>query len=393
MRVVLIGPVYPYRGGIAHHTALLARALEEGGHHVSVITFRSLYPRWLFPGRSTLDPSMSPVKTPAARILRPLWPPSWMAAAKRALADRPNLVAAQWWVPYFAPAMWALTTLIARSGTRFVFICHNVLPHDGGGIFDRTLVRVALSGADAWIVHSEADERALTSLLGPDRVKHEGRVVRSALPHFDLEVIPAPGPQESIPSTSNGEAIRRRHSVPSDARLLLFFGFVRPYKGVLTLVDALPIALRSVPDLHVLIAGEFWEDSEVYRRRAVAMGVGARVHFDDRYVPNEEVASHFAAADVCVLPYREATQSAIVPQAMAAGVPVIATDVGGLPDVINDGGNGLLVPPDDPKAFAAAIVRYFTEPGLAAHLSAGAVASRAGFEWSNLVASLESLAS
>lgn len=395
MKVVLIGPVHPFRGGIAHHTALLAQALEAAGHHVSVITFRSLYPAWLFPGRTTLDPSSRPVSVPAERSLRPLWPPSWLKAAKRALEARPDLVVAQWWVPYFAPSMWAISHLITRAGARFVFICHNVLPHDGGGMLDRTLVRAALGRADGWIVHSESDARALVEALGASRTG-EGRVILSALPHFDLgDGVPQsagdPTPAR-LRSAADTDGIRRRHGVPPDAPLLLFFGFVRPYKGVLTLIDAMPVALRSIPDLHLLIAGEFWDESGGYRRHAEAAGVSARVHFDDRYIPNEEVGEHFAASDVCVLPYREATQSGIVPQAMAAGLPVIATDVGGLPDVVDDGGNGLLVAPADPEALAAAIIRYFTEEGLETRLRAGAVGSRSRFEWTHLVATLESLA-
>ena len=403
MIVVIIGPVHPYRGGIAHHTALLARALVADGHQVNVLTYRSLYPRWLFPGRGMLDPSAQPLKVPSVPVLRPLWPPSWLHAARMVRAAQPDLVLAQWWVPYFAPSMRAVASLVARSNIRLAFICHNVLPHDGGGMIDRVLVRWALGKADAWIVHSGADEDALTQLLGLTRGSGTRRVVRCALPRFDLDApaeADAPTPDvlgntvdsEAAMRVREADALRSNQAIPPGADVALFFGFVRPYKGVMTLIEALPAAIRSLPSLHVMIAGEFWEDSQVYRDRAAELGILERVHIDDRYIPNEEVGAYFTAAEVCVLPYREATQSAIVPLAMAAGVPVIATRVGGLPDVIDHGVNGLLVEPEDPDELAAAIVRFFQEPGLAETLAAGVLSSRARFDWSHMVSALRSLA-
>lgn len=394
MTIVLIGPVHPHRGGIAHHTALLARSLAAAGHDVHVIAYATLYPRALFPGRTTLDPSDVPLEIAAARLIRPLWPPSWWRAATAVLAARPDLVVVQWWVPYFAPALGTIAALIRRGGARLVFICHNVLPHDGGGGLDRALVRAALARGAAWVVHSSADGHALRALLGPARFEPAGagRIVESRLPHLDLDPVGARRDGDAPVLETAASQLRVRHGVPPGAPLALFFGFVRPYKGLMSLVDALPIALRSVGDLHVLVAGEFWQEADAYRRRAAELGVSARIRFDDRYIPNEEVAAFFAAADVCVLPYREATQSAIVPQAFAAGVPVIATRVGGLPEAVADGESGLLVPPDDPAALAGALARFFGEPGLAERLRAGARAAGARFDWAPLVEILESLA-
>jgi len=385
---VLAGPVHPYRGGIAHHTALLARALESAGHVTQVVTFRSQYPGWLFPGRSDRDASARPLEFPARACLRPLWPPTWSAAARSGQAPRADLAIIQWWVPFFAPMSAGLTAAFRSQGAPVAMICHNVLPHDGGSATDRMLVRLGVGRADAWIVHSRSDEHRLAQLLGQRRT--DRRTCRAALPPYSLG---EPEPTGALAGARAAAAWRARSGIPPDARLALFFGFVRPYKGLTTLVDALPAAIAGVPDLHVAAVGEFWEPAEKHARRARELGVADRLHLQDGYVPNEDVTAVLDAADVVVLPYREATQSAVAAMALGRGVPVIATRVGGLPDAVREGADGLLVPPADETALAAAIVAYFNEPGLAEHLRRGAAERGGRPGWGDVVDLLVSLAS
>ncbi len=377
MNIVILGPTYPYRGGIAHHTALLARQLAAR-HAVTVLTFVRQYPARLFPGRTDRDPSRSVIDAPAERVLAPLAPWTWWRAARRAAAARPDLVLIQWWVPFWAPSVAVFAASVRRmTGARIVFVCHNVLPHDRGGAWQRALIRLALARGDAFIVHSAADEATLRALL-PRLV--DGQVRRSILPAF------------SIAGTEDPGAARARLGLPAGAAVALFFGFVRPYKGLAHLIDALPAALARVPDLHVVIAGEFWEPVEGYRRRAAALGVAERVRFDDRYVPNEEVGAYFAAADVLVMPYVEATQSAVAGLAVEFGVPMIATRVGGLPEMVREGETGLIVPPGDPAALAEALARILEDADLRAELRQGVAAARERFGWGRLVDLVESLA-
>ena len=386
--MVLVSPYHPWRGGIAQHGALLADALHREGHEVRLIGYRRLYPRWLYPGDDPRDPSAAGVEAdgeiPRRALLSPLRPLSWWRAVRAIAAARPDVVLIQWWVPWFAPALAAIASGVRTHGARPLFVCHNVLPHDGGGLPDRWLVRSALGRGEGWLVHAASDETLLRALLGSGRT--EGRVRRVPLPAFEL------GPSARGEVSVARWAARDRLGLPREAPLALFFGFVRPYKGLDELVEALPEVVGALPRMRCLVAGEFWEPAERFRRRAEALGVAAALRIDEGFVANERVADYLAAADVVVLPYREATQSAVAPMALAAGRPVIASRVGGLPDVVCHEQNGLLVPPRDSAALAAALRRFFEEPGLAARLGAQAIAGRPRLGWAPVVDALVELA-
>lgn len=382
MRLALVGPTRPLRGGVAQHTTRLAEALEDAGHDVRAVSFARLYPRRLYPGRSQREPGDAgpPVGT---AILVPWWPPSWRRAARTVLAHRPDVVVLAWWVPFLGPMAAWLAWRFRRAGARVAFLCHNVLPHEGGGPVDRAVIRLALGRGDAWIVHARTDARALEALLGPERVAR-GRVAVVAMPGM--------GPADGGPAPDRAAA-RRAMGIAPDTPLALFFGFVRPYKGLDVLIDALPAARRAVPGLRLWVAGEFWTPAAAFAARARALGLGEdAVTIEDAYLAAPEAAVRLAAADVCVLPYRTATQSAVATAAFAHGVPVIATRVGGLPDAVADGERGLLVPPGDPAALAAALARFFGEPGLAPRLAHGAAEAGRRGGWSELVAAVERLA-
>ncbi len=386
MRLAMVGPSPPFRGGIAHYTALLARELGRR-HALTFVGFRRQYPRWLFPGRSDRDPSSRAAGEAAERLLAPLEPWTWWRSARRLAEGRPELLIIQWWVPFWAPSMAVVARLTRRwSGARVLFICHNVLPHEGGSAWERALLRLALSAGDAWLLHSDRDERALRELL-PDRVAEaeaaapDGRAIHRALL-----------PLHSIATPVDRAEARRRLDLPAEAPVALFFGFVRPYKGLAHLVDALPELSARLPDLRLLVAGEFWEPAEAYRRRAEALGCSAQLRIDDRYIPNEEVATYFEAADVLVMPYVQATQSGVVTLAIEHGLPIVATRVGGLPEAVEEGMTGLIVPPADPAALSRAILRVLTEPALRQQLVEGVEAARARFSWPPLIERIEVIA-
>jgi len=342
MKIALIGPTYPFRGGISHYTSFLYEELSCH-HDTTVISFRRQYPRLLFPGRSDVDPSTLENAVPAERLLDSLDPLSWARTVARLRSLRPDVVVMQWWVPYWAPAFGTIAhTLRLPPSPRLVYICHNVLPHESfAGA--RLLARFALSLASGYVVHSRDDESGLVSLFG------RASIERCPLPTYGgLPGVHLPGQAEA----------RRALGLAVDNPVLLFFGFVRPYKGLHTLLRAMPSVRRSLP-AHLLIVGEFWEPVGTYRREIDALGLEKAVTIVDRYVPNDELGTYFAAADVAVLPYETATQSAVVQLAFGLGLPVIATDVGGLSEAVEHGCTGLLVPKSDPSALAQAILSYF----------------------------------
>jgi glycosyltransferase involved in cell wall biosynthesis len=375
MRLALVGPTHPLRGGIAHYTSFLYQEMSRY-HDTAVISFRRQYPKLLFPGRTDADPSVTGPRVPAEPMLDSLDPLSWIRTAARLRSLDADAVVMQWWVPYWAPAFGVIARLLGpRSHTRLLYVCHNILPHEhlaGSAL----MARFALSPAQGYIVHSSGDEASLRALLP------RAQIERCALPTY--QALQA----TSLPT--QGEA-RQSLGLAADEPVLLFFGFVRPYKGLRALLRALPEVRRSLP-VHLLIVGEFWESPQSYAGEIEALGLGRAVSIVNRYVPNEELGPYFAAADVAVLPYESATQSAVAQLAFGLGLPVIATDVGGLSEAIENGHNGLLVPPGDIPALAQAIVHYFSE-SLGPAFREGIAASRDKFAWRRLREAIERLAS
>jgi glycosyltransferase involved in cell wall biosynthesis len=256
------------------------------------------------------------------------------------------------------------------------------MPHEGGGVLDRRLVMTVLRQGDALIVHSEQDRRRLHVLLPQAEVR------KALIPTY-AELADQRGPDAAGTTPTD---LKHELALPTDRPILLFFGFVRPYKGLEYLVQSLPLVLEQIA-VHALVVGEFWSSPEFYQRYAREFGVEQAITFVNRYVPNEELPPYFDLADVVVLPYVSATQSAVVQLAFGFGKPVITTRVGGLHEVVQDGVNGLVVPPQDEVALANAIVRYFVE-GLQGRLAQNICDERRDntFSWSSLVGEIERLA-
>lgn len=377
MRICVVGPTYPYRGGIAHYTTLLVRQLRLAGHQAPLYSFTRQYPSWLFPGKTDRDPSATPLRVECDYILDPINPLTWLRLVRKVRAEVPDLLLLQWWVPYWTPCLTAIGWLIKRRSTiKIAYICHNVIPHDGGGVLDRRLALTALRHGDALIVHSEQDRYKLLALLP------QARVVKAAHPTY------APLAQQSGPAMRN---LRRELGLPDEGPVLLFFGFVRPYKGLEYLIHAM-VRIRERVPAHLLVAGEFWSSREFYERYAREFGVQEHMSFVDRYIPNEELQPYFDLADVVVLPYVSATQSGVAQLAFGFGKPVITTRVGGLAEVVQEGVNGILVPPQDEAALAEAVVRFFVEPigqQIAEQMRAG---GNAAYTWEELVQTIECVA-
>lgn len=307
--MVLVGPVHPYRGGIAHYTAMLARALAEGNETL-VVSFRRQYPGWLYPGKSDRDPSAEPLRTDAEYPLDPFLPWTWLRTARRIGRFEPDLVVMQWWTTFWAPAFWALAGLLRRQGERLTFVVHNVLPHENRA-WDRWTARAVLGQATALVVQSQREKERLLAIL-PDR-----ETVMAPMPPFhDLASRPL----------ERAEA-RRRLGIGEDERAALFFGVVRPYKGLVHLLDAVAMLRNQGLPVRLMVAGQVWGGRAEYDRQIARLGLGGLVTMDDRYIPNEELPALFGAADVFAAPYLDATQSAALQTAVAYRLPIVATDV------------------------------------------------------------------
>lgn len=340
MKVVLVGPAHPFRGGISHYNMSLYQCLAQD-NEVLLIAFKRLYPDFLFPGRTQKDDSGEPFQVPSEAILDSVSPASWKKAARRIIEFDPQIALFQWWQPFFGPCFRQIIQRVrSLSSCRILFLCHNIFGHEkirvpGSDRLEVLLTRQALSLADAFLVHSDSMVPALKRFNPRAPV----RKIYHPLYDFFLEW-----------DRSQEAEVEE----PGRPQQLLFFGKIRNYKGLGVFLRALGLMITKVP-YRAVIAGEFYIDPAPYRRLVRDLGLHDRVVWRDRYISNEEVPELFRSSDVVVLPYREATQSGVVPIAYQFEVPVIASDVGGLSEVVIPGDTGFLVPPEDPEALAGAI--------------------------------------
>jgi glycosyltransferase involved in cell wall biosynthesis len=370
-KIAIVGPAHPFRGGIAHHTTLLFRHLRER-HDARLYAFRRQYPLWLYPAATDRDPSAKPlVESDVEHLLDSLNPLSWIRVASRILAFSPDALVIPWWVSFWAPQMATISRLARRGGrTRIVYLCHNVVEHESSAI-RRLATRAALSSGDRFVVHSDEDRENL------ERIIPGCRVLRAVLPTLG----------EIAGERRDRTVARESLGLETDTPTLLFFGFVRPYKGLRHLLEAMP-AILSHRKVRLVVAGEFWHDRQDYIDLIGRLGIRDSITLIDRYVPNEDIGSLFAAADLVVQPYETATQSGVTQIAFDAGRPVVVTRVGGLAETVRHGETGYVVPPFDPRAIAEAIADFF-DRHRAATMAAAIEADLQRFSWPRYIEVIE----
>lgn len=341
-KIVLVGPVYPYKGGIAHYTSLLYRVLAEK-YDVEMLSFKMQYPGFLFK-KEQKDYSNDMFRVEKAQFLLHTANPFNIAAlGRRIRSQKPDLLILQWWHPYFAPCFCLLAGAAGRKVPR-LFICHNVLPHERFP-FDKFLTKIALGRGDLFIVHSRSDGEELLT------IKRGAKCKMSPHPTYG---------SFKVRNLTRDQA-RAELGWKVEEKILLFFGFVREYKGLKTLLRAMPGIRAYSKDITLVVAGSFGGDREEYMQLIKELHIENDVYVVDEYLPDHEVEKYFAACDLVVVPYESATQSGIVQIAFGFEKPVVATNVGGLPDVVEDGKTGYVVEPGNPEALAEAVLRYFRE--------------------------------
>lgn len=340
MKIVLIGPVYPYKGGIAHYTSLLYRALAKE-HEVTLISYKMQYPKLLFK-KEQKDYSNDMFKIEGAQFLiNTANPVNFLRIGSKIKKMCPDLVVFQWWHPYFAPCYRLLVASIGKN-IKKLFICHNVFPHERFPL-DRWLTRLVLKNGDLFIVHSKSDERDLLTIRPNAKYRQN--------PHPTYDAF-------KIHGFSKAQA-RERLEISNDAKVLLFFGFVREYKGLKHLLRAIPELKNTFSDIKLMVVGSFGDDKEDYINIIKEKNIQSYIRLIDEYTPDHEVEKYFAACDLVVCPYESATQSGIVQIAYGFEKPVIVTNVGGLPDVVKNEKTGYIVKTGDADAIAGAVTDFY----------------------------------
>lgn len=325
-RIAVVGPLLPYRGGIAQYNTLLARAFADQGDDALFVSFSRQYPRWLYPGKGDIDSLYAGHRERGALyLIDSVNPLSWWKAARAIARQGVQLAVFHWWTVFWAPCFGAMIWLLRRRGVRVALICHNLVDHEASGL-KAAVSRYVIGMADAYLVHSREHAETL-------RREQPGK------------------PVESHPIPAYGHYPQPHGKLAKRGRLeLLFFGFIRPYKGLDVLLEAMRIA--DDRDVHLTVIGEHWGDSSALVRQYAGH---SNIELRLEYVDDAEAAEYFARADFVVLPYRSATPSAVVALAYHYDVPVIASRVAGLDDVVMDELTGVLVPPSDPDALACTI--------------------------------------
>ncbi len=308
-----------------------------------MITFKRQYPSFLFPGKTQMETSTEPgVVIASEPILDSIGPTTWLKAARLIRQYAPDLIIFKFWMPFFAPCFGSVAWLSRRGmRSKVLYICDNVIPHEKRP-GDITLTKYAFRSADFFITQSEVVRKELLALLPEAN--------QTLVPHPVYDIF-----GEILPKDNAKERLGLQ-----DEHIILFFGYVRDYKGLDLVLRALPLILQKVP-VRLLVVGEFYSDRRQFDDLIAQLGLEEQVSVYAEFVPQEEVNKYFSAADVVVLPYKSATQSGIVQLAYHFDKPCIVTDVGGLSEVVLDGKTGFVVPPDDVTALAAAVSNFYVE--------------------------------
>ncbi len=371
-RIAVIGPAIPYRGGPALVVANVYEVLSKK-HEVEVFSFTRLYPQLLFPGTRQEDISGVPAKPhPVRRMIDSIQPLTWIKTARAIIDFKPDLVLVDWYQPFFGPCYAVILRMLRRKKIRIVFLAENVVSHEGRAV-DKILTKSALSQSDGFIVFSESVEKSI----------HEWYpalpVSRATLPlFFSAESAPRQWTHEEARSSLN----------LSNEKVLLFFGYIRKYKGLRNLIAAFAEVAAKNPDAFLLIVGECYESEEEYRSLIAASPACDRIRWINEYVANEEVGRYYTACDVVVLPYISATQSGIVKIAFGYEKPVLATRVGGLAEEIGKWGAGQIVEADNIDALSQGINRMLAESDLS-HYASGARKAKEADNFENIVPLIE----
>jgi glycosyltransferase involved in cell wall biosynthesis len=370
VKIVILGTAYPLRGGIAHYVTLLYENLKKK-HDTSVVTFSLQYPKILFPGKTQEEKGGESMKIESRQLMNSINPFSWIRTAFYLIKQKPDLLIYKYWMPFFAPCYGtiSLITKLFRK-TKVFYVCDNIIPHEKR-FGDMLLTKYAFKSVDGCIVQSDAVQKDLLSLF-PEK------------PFVNI-----PHPIYTIFGDTYEKQKAKELLDIKDEKVILFFGYVRAYKGLNVLINSLPFVLDKVK-IKLYVVGEFYGDYEKYINQIKLLKLENDITVVSDYIPNNEVGKYFSAADVVVLPYISATQSGIVQIAYNFNKPVIATDVGGLAEVVLNEKTGYIVKPQNPKALADSIVNFYAE-NKEDEFVRNVIEEKKKYSWERMVEGIENL--
>ncbi len=377
MKIILLGTAYPYRGGLATFNERLARQFAEEGHEVELWTFTLQYPSFLFPGKTQYSTEEAPAGLTIRRTLNSCNPFNWLRVGRAVRKAAPDLLICCYWMAFFAPAYGLISRLARRNGkTKAVALVHNMMPHEPS-VLDKLFAPYFVKSQDGFV--------ALSDSVVKDIEKVEAKISNLKCEISNRPKVSSPHPiYDHYGERMTKEEACKALGLPEDRQYMLFFGLVRAYKGLDLLLDAFGQIKDQLPELQLIIAGEFYEHEDKYRAQIEANGLTDRVILRNEFIPDADLRKYFGAADLIVQPYKTATQSGVTQVAFHFEKPMLVTNVGGLGEIVHDHKMGYACAPGA-DAIAEDLLDYFNNNRQASYTEY-LKKEKTKYAWSNMTA-------
>lgn len=373
MNIVVVGTAYPYRGGLAAFNERLARQWQKEGHNVEIYTFSLQYPSFLFPGKTQFSSEPAPSDLVSLRKVNSCNPFNWLKVGREISKKKPDLVIFAYWMSFMAPCMGTMARKIRKNRhTKVIALVHNMIPHEPN-ILDKLFPKYFVKSMDGFLALSKSvvddirkfDRNNRPKTFSPHPIyDHYGKIITQsdALDNLGLH---------------------------ADCKYVLFFGFIRAYKGLDLLLEAFADKRIAERNIKLIVAGEFYGDSAPYLKQIKDLGIGEKVILRTDFIPDSEVYNYFCAANLVAQPYKSATQSGVTQIAFHFEKPMLVTNVGGLAEIVPNGKIGYVVEPQ-PVEIANAIVDYF-DNGRETEFRANTIEEKKKYDWKNITQSIRKL--
>ena len=339
-KVIIIGPAFPFRGGIANFNNALAQEYYNRGDQVTLYSFTLQYPGFLFPGTTQYESGEAPKNLKIKTLINSVNPFNWINVARKINAENPDYVIIRYWLPFMAPCLGTIARLLNKK-IKILAITDNVIPHEKR-IGDTLLTRYFVKSCDAFL--------SLSASVLDDLSKFTNTTYKKFIPHPIYNVF-----GDKIPKAKALENL----GLNSEDKHLLFFGFVRKYKGLDLMLKAMGDSRIKAMGIKLIIAGEFYDDKTEYTDMITNLGIEDKIIMKSDFIPAEKVKNYFCAADMITQTYRTATQSGVTQIAYSFDRPMLVTDVGGLAEIVPHNKVGY-VTSQNPTEIADAIIDFYT---------------------------------
>ena len=371
-KVVIIGPGHPLRGGLATFNQRLAKEFIDQGDDCSIYSFSLQYPSFLFPGKTQYSNEPAPEGITIHSLINSINPFNWIKVGNRLKKERPDIIIVRYWLPFMGPALGTILRRVRKNRhTKIICIADNIIPHEKR-IGDKPFTEYFLKSCDAFITMSE-------------KVLHDLRLFQKTKP---AQLISHPL-YDNFGSIISKPDARKHLSLPENESIILFFGFIRKYKGLDLLFEAMADERIKKEGIKLLVAGEYYGDEKQYQEQMEKFRIKDQLILKTDFIPDSEVKYYLCAADAVIQPYKNATQSGVTPLAYHFEKPMVVTNVGGLPALVPNEKAGLVVE-SNPQAIADGILRFYQlgENYFIPHLRN----EKQKYSWDNLVKAIRSLA-